>query len=144
MRYKNLYDGIDVVYYGNQRQVQYDFIVQPGASFENIRMKFDGVKELSVNESGDLILGIHDGDLVQRRPFIYQVVDGSTIQIEGEFHLIDESIVQFLVKDYDETIPLVIDPVIEYSKIYGGTGGEVAYGIEVDDSGNVYLTGVTS
>lgn len=144
VRYKNLYDGIDVVYYGNQRQVQYDFIVQPGASFENIRMKFDGVKDLRVNKSGDLILGIHDGDLVQRRPFIYQVVDGSTIQVEGEFHLVDEETVQFLVKDYDETLPLVIDPVIEYSKIFGGTGGEVAYGIEVDDSGNVYLTGVTS
>ena len=121
VRYKNLYDGIDVVYYGNQRQVQYDFIVSPGASFEKIRMKFDGVNELKVNQSGDLILGLPDGDLIQRRPFIYQVIDGSSIQIEGEFRLIDGDTVQFMVKDYDESLPLVIDPVIEYSKIFGGT-----------------------
>ncbi|MCZ6675109.1 MAG: SBBP repeat-containing protein, partial [Verrucomicrobia bacterium] len=144
VRYKNLYDGIDVVYYGNQRQVQYDFIIQPGASFETIRMKFDGVQDLSVNASGDLVLGIPEGELIQRRPIIYQEVDGRPFQIEGEFHLIDEETVQFLVKDYDEDLPLIIDPIIEYSKIFGGTGGEVSYGIQVDDTGNVYLTGVTS
>jgi hypothetical protein len=144
VRYKNLYDGIDVVYYGNQRRVQYDFIVQPGASFETIRMKFDGVQNIHVNDEGDLILGLPDGDLIQRRPYIYQTVDGSSIQVQGEFRLLDEDTVQFIVQDYDEELPLVIDPVIEYSKIFGGSGSEVAYGIEVDDSGNVYLTGVTS
>lgn len=144
VRYKNLYDGIDVVYYGNQRQVQYDFIVQPGASFENIRMKFAGVDELKVNAAGDLVLGIPDGELVQRRPYIYQEIDGSPLQVEGEFKLVDEETVQFLVKDYDESLPLIIDPIIEYSKIFGGTGAEVSYGIQVDATGNVYLTGVTS
>jgi hypothetical protein len=144
VRYTNLYDGIDVIYYGNQRQVQYDFIVQPGASFETIRMKFEGVETMEINSAGDLVLGLPDGDLIQRRPYIYQNVDGSPLQVEGKFHLIDEETVQFLVKDYDESLPLVIDPVIEYSKIFGGSGSEVAYGIKVDDTGNVYLTGVTS
>ena len=141
--YKNLYPGIDVVYYGNQEQLEYDFIVTPGADPNNIKLRFEGAKRMKVDANGDLVLQTANGQLRQHKPVIYQDVKGRRKQIAGHYVLKGEQEVAFEVAAYDRTRPLVIDPVVVYSTFLGGAFRDVVEAIAVDEEGSVYVTGTT-
>src|SRR5262245_18852330 len=117
VRYNQVYPGIDVVYYGRQDQLEYDFILAPGADPRTIRMKFDGARRVSISESGDLIVKTRTSQLVQRLPAIFQ--DGRPIR--GRYALLGRNTVGVRVDRYDPSRPLVIDPVLIYSSYLGGT-----------------------
>lgn len=143
VRYENLYPGIDLVYYGNQQQLEYDFIVQPGADPKTIQIGLQGANKLALNDRGDLILHTRGGQLVQHKPVIYQEVNGARKAIDGGYVLNEDQRVAFQVASYDKTKPPIIDPVLGYSTYLGGNGFDSATDIAVDNFSNVYIIGTT-
>lgn len=144
VKYSQVYDGIDWVYYGNQQQLEYDFVVAPGADPNTIKLRFEGAEKLTLAESGDLLLTINGQELRQHKPVLYQEQQGQRREITGCYVLYDDSVVGFAVGEYDPQQPLVIDPVLSYSSYLGGSSQDVATSIALDALGNIYLTGYTT
>jgi hypothetical protein len=143
VEFKELYAGIDLVYYGNQRQLEFDFLVHPGADHKSIRMKFKNVNHLNLDRDGNLILGVAGGKILLEKPLIYQQVEGKKRTVSGHYKLQPKNIVGFQVASHDPKIPLVIDPVLNYSTYLGGDFDDLGNGIAVDIFGNAYITGST-
>ena len=146
VRYQLLYPGIDLVYYGNQRQLEYDFVVAPGASPEAIAWRYEGAEKIQVEAGGDLIVHTAGGKVRQHRPLAYQSVNGERKQVSAAYVFRESGgrTVGFEIGDYDRTRPLIIDPVLVYSAFLGGSGLDKAWDIAVDTNGCVYLTGETA
>ena len=146
VQYKRVYPGIDLVYYGSQRNLEYDFIVDPGADPGRIVLSFRGADRLELDAHGDLVLHTAVGAIHQRRPFIYQHVDGARQEVSGRYVLKGGHRVGFQIAAYDPSRPLVIDPGLFYSTLLGGSGshGDAGSGIAVDGAGNAYVTGVAT
>ena len=143
VKYENAYPGIDVVYTGTHGQLEYDFIVAPGADPKAIQLNFEGADRVEVAADGDLILHTAAGLIRQHRPLIFQDVDGARRQIEGGYVLNDKHQIGFRVGKYDPARPLVIDPVLVYSTYLGGSSFDEGFAIAIDGSGNAYVTGST-
>jgi hypothetical protein len=140
--YRDVYPGVDLVYYGNQRWLEHDFVVAPGTDPRAIKLEFDGTDELIVDAQGDLVLLRADAAVLQlRKPFAYQD-SGSIRRTIPAAYVLDGRQVSFHIDAYDTTKPLVIDPVLNYSTRLGGD--DAGYAIAVDAAGNVYVTGETS
>jgi hypothetical protein len=142
VRYEGIYRGIDLVYYGTQGQLEYDFIVSPDADLNRIRLKLSDAGRMSVDAHGDLFLGSEG--LRFQKPRVYQEIAGEQKVVEARYRLAADSTVQFEVGDYDHKRKLVIDPVVIYSTYLGGSGGDFGEGIAVDSSGNAYVVGTTA
>jgi len=146
--YNEIYTGIDLKYYGNGKQMEYDFIVAPGADPSQIMVQYDGAKSIDVNESGQLVVETDWGEIVEHKPYVYQVVDNSRELIECEYVLIDNNVFGFyLPEGYDTEFALLIDPVLSYSTYLDGTTGgpldSYGAGIAIDASGAAYVVGYT-
>jgi hypothetical protein len=144
VRYKDLYPAIDMIYYGDQRNLKYDLIVAPGADPNVIRFGFEGVKAVRMDRRGDLILRTTGGELRQSKPVIYQETAGSRQLVEGRYRLKGKHGIGFEIGKYDTSKPLVIDPVLIYSTFLGGSGDDFGHAIAVDDFGNAYVAGETT
>jgi uncharacterized repeat protein (TIGR01451 family) len=144
VRYEQIYPGIDLVYYGNQRQLEYDFVIAPGASFKQIRLAFDGAGKLKLNRKGDLIIKSGTQAITLLRPKAYQTIDNKRREVSVRYSLKPRGEVTFKVGNYDQSQPLVIDPLLVYSTYLGGSGQDTGNGIAVDSSGNVYIAGQTT
>ncbi|MGP8251921.1 MAG: beta strand repeat-containing protein, partial [Terracidiphilus sp.] len=144
VRYQGIYSGIDLVYYGNHRELEYDFVVAPGADPRNIRLRLGGAEHVRRAANGDLLASASGGTLTLRRPAIYQIEDGRRIPARGEFALSAGHTVRFRLGRFDHSKPLVIDPALVYSTFFGGNGFDAAYAIAVDASGEAYIAGATS
>ncbi|HSS51266.1 MAG TPA: SBBP repeat-containing protein [Thermoanaerobaculia bacterium] len=145
VRYESVYPGVDLVYRGNPRQLEYDFIIAPEADPRQIRLAFQGVDAVAIGSGGELILRTARGDLVQRAPVLYQEAGQERERVEGHYVLLNESgEVGFAMGRYDRARALIIDPIIVYSTFLGGPGFDRGSSIAVDGSGNVYVTGGTS
>ena len=145
VKYENVYQGVDVVYYGNQQELEYDFIVAPGANPATIKLSFAGAQSIEIDERGDLVLRTQHGKVVQRKPFIYQETGGQKRQVAGQYVKIGSDQVGFEVGEYDNSLPLVIDPLLVYSTYLGGSGAfDIVNGLATDQAGNVYIVGDTS
>ncbi len=149
--YPNAYPGIDVVYYGNQQQLEFDFVVKPGANPSAIRLKVEGTDKLSIDGSGALVLGdaagaLGDavGGLRVALPQIYQEVNGAKRSVPGHYAIVGRNEVAFRVDLWDHTRPLVIDPTIVYSALFGGgLSTTLGQAIGLDSSGNILIAGYT-
>ena len=73
VRYRGVYPGVDLVYYGNQRQLEYDFVVAPGADPKPIQLRFDGAKSLKLDGAGNLVIAAVNGEVAFQKPVIYQL-----------------------------------------------------------------------
>ncbi|MCA9484416.1 MAG: SBBP repeat-containing protein [Nitrospina sp.] len=144
VHYEGVYPGIDLVYYGNQRKLEYDFIVKPGADPKKIELNFSGADGISIDGQGNLVLKTQVGDVVQHAPVIYQTIDGQKQHIDGRYVLTAPNRITFHVADYDKAHPLIIDPVLEYSTVIGSLGGEYAMDTVADENNNIYVTGHTN
>ena len=143
VRYEAVYPGIDLVYYGKQQQLEYDFIVAPGGDARRIKLRFAGARRLHPDARGDLLLDTKGGLIRQHRPFAYQEIDGHRREIACRYR-ISSNEVTFVVGQYDAGKPLIIDPVLSYSTYLGGALGDVGDAIAVDAAGNIYVTGRTA
>jgi hypothetical protein len=143
VKYTGVYPGIDLVYYGDQRQLEYDFVVAPGADPRPIRLQFAGAKGLRLDADGDLTVTAAHGEIAFHKPVIYQVRDGVRQPVDGQFALLAKNAIGFTLGQYDHLKPLVIDPVLSYSTYLGGSLADGAYGIVADSSGNAYVVGST-
>ncbi len=142
--YEDVYSGIDLKYYGNGKQMEYDFIVSPGADHSQISVRYEGAKSLSVNADGELVVETDWGEVIERRPVVYQVQNGTRKTIDAEYLLAGDNSFGFsLGKDYNPALPLVIDPVLSYSTYLGGSTRDEGYAIAVDSLGNAFITGLT-
>jgi hypothetical protein len=141
--YAQVYEGVDVVYYGNQRQLEYDFRVAPGADPRAVALQFEGADKVEVDASGDLLLSLGESVVRQPKPVIYQEVAGARREVEGGYVVAEGGRVGFSVGEYDPQLPLVIDPTIVYSTYLGGSGGDQGLHIALDSSANAYVSGFT-
>ena len=145
VRYREVYPGIDLVYYGNQRQLEYDFVVAPGADPNRIMLGFKGADKVEIDAEDSLVLHATGGDIRQHKPVIYQDIDGVRREIAGGYVRKGANRVGFQLPAYDTTRPLVIDPIVlSYSTYLGGSGDDSGGGIAVDADGNAYVAGRTS
>ena len=141
--YTDVYPGIDMVYYGNQRQLEYDFVVGPGANPKLIRFRVEGADRIRLDKAGSLVLTLPQGEVQLRKPLIYQLDEqGGRREVKGAY-VINGSEIRFAVQDFDSAKPLVIDPVISYATFLGGGANDSATSIAVDSQGNAYVTGRT-
>ena len=137
---EGVYPGVDLVYYGNQGQLEYDFVVAPSMDPKAIRLKFRGAGELRVDRKGDLLLGSGIKEVRFEKPMVYQELAGKKKPVEGSYLLASADQIGFRLGDYDHSQPLVIDPVLSYSTYLGGDAAE-GYAIAVDTAGDAYVTG---
>lgn len=146
-RYQQVYPGIDLLFYGNEQQLESDFVVAPGSNPNQIRLQFEGGRGLRVSSQGDLILKTSSGEVRLLRPHVYQDIAGSRRDVSGHYLLHGAREVSFFVGKYDHALPLVIDPVLVYSTALNGAnfavGNGGGHGIAVDAAGNAYVTGHT-
>ncbi|OQZ05012.1 MAG: hypothetical protein B6D34_00225 [Candidatus Brocadia sp. UTAMX1] len=203
--YRELYKGIDMKFYGNNRQMEYDIIVKPGASPSRVQLSYVGVEDVRIHDNGDMeiVLGspLKEGSqrksgskrqppespfvkgeagvsgesrersertILQKKPYVYQIIDGKKVEIEGKFRVLSAGhgdknrksgansgwnptknqassfLYGFTVASYDKRYPLVIDPTLVYSTYLGGNGDDRGIGIAVDSAGNAYVTGGTN
>jgi hypothetical protein len=144
VKYAAVYPSVDLVFYGTPRALEYDFVLAPGADPGAITLDFAGVDRLALEPQGDLLLHTAGEVIRQRKPTIYQEVDGVRQTIAGGYVLKNHGQVGFQVAAYDASRPLVIDPVLSYSTYLGGLGSDFANDITVDSAGNTYVTGETA
>ncbi|MEB2308806.1 MAG: SBBP repeat-containing protein [Candidatus Brocadiaceae bacterium] len=202
--YRELYKGIDMKFYGNNRQMEYDIIVKPGASPSRVQLSYEGVEDVRIHDNGDMeiVLGtsLKEGaqrksgskrqppespfvkgeagvsgesherserTIIQKKPYIYQIIDGKKVEIEGKFRVLSAGhgdknrksgansgwsrtrnrassfLYGFTVASYDKRYPLVIDPTLVYSTYLGGSNDDFGKSIAVDSAGNAYVSGST-
>jgi hypothetical protein len=160
VRYQEVYPGVDLVYYGNQRQLEYDFVVAPGTDPKAItldmgtglvppRKGHPETAPLRIDANGDLLVRLNGGDVRFHKPVVYQPAFAAGFPtpgkkfVDGRYRLNGGNRISFEIASYDRARPLVIDPVLTYSSLLGGSGYNDGYGIAVDGSGNAYVTGQT-
>jgi hypothetical protein len=159
VRYRDVYDGIDLLYYGSGGELEYDFLVAPGAEPARIRLRFPGAESVAVDARGELVLRMAGAEVRQRPPVAYQERDGARQAVEARYVLLDgaetaapsqrsalsaQPSVGVALGAYDHGRPLVIDPVLVYSTYLGGSALDEVFGIALDSAGNAYVAGVTA
>jgi len=143
VRYRDIYPGIDLVFYGNGKSLEYDFVIAPGANLEEIRLRFGGTASLRLAGEGDLVVEFGEGEIRHRAPHIYQELEGERAEVSGRFEIREGGLVGFAVDSYDPAKKLTIDPVLVHSSYFGGSRGEVPGAVAVDSDGSVYVVGST-
>jgi len=148
---EDVYPGIDVLYYGMQRQLEFDFVLAPGADPNAIELSFEGQDKVSVDADGDLLLSANGGEVRFKKPLLYQPLTDHGSQttkriLDGRYVLKGENRVAFHLAKYDASKPVIIDPVLSYASYLGGSGDENGSGtsIAVDAFGNAYVAGTTA
>jgi hypothetical protein len=145
LRVASVYDGIDLVLYGRGRDLEYDFVVAPGADPKQIRVSFEGAKSMHIdNKTGDLVVTTATGsELRHVRPNVYQQVGSQRVEVAGEYKMMGDGQAGFSLAQYDPRRALVIDPTVAFTTFLMGSADDDATGIAVDAAGNSYVTGHT-
>lgn len=146
VRYRDIYPGVDIVYYGNRQQLEYDLVVNPGADPHAIQLAFDGIQSMRITAEGDLLLTVPGGDIRQHKPVIYQESDGIRQPVEGHYVRKGNRTVAFELAKYDANRRLIVDPRLTYSTFLGSISRshrDQGNAIAVDSAGNAYVTGWT-
>lgn len=149
IRYENLYPGIDLVGYGSEGLLEYDFVVSPQADPARIVLELAGASRVELDPVGNLHIETPHGTLIQHRPTLYQCVSDRRQEISGRYRVraltaSDTFRVTFDLDSYDTRLPLVIDPVVKYATFLGGDGDNAARAVAIDSDGNCYVAGTTS
>jgi hypothetical protein len=146
VNYQNVYPGVNLAFRGEKRQLEFDFIVTPGASPKPIMLHFKGAKKIKTDNSGNLLLASSAGGLMLHKPFAYQRQNGMQQRVDAQFVLKAGNRVSFELGKYDHTRELVIDPSVAvlYATYLGGSGEDDGFAIAVDGSGDAYVTGQTA
>jgi len=143
VRYREIYPGVDLLFYGREQRLEYDFIVAPGADPNVIALNIAGARNLQIDSRGDVVMNVAGGKVALQKPVIYQEVNGERREIAGNYSIASDHHLRFSVAGYDHTQPLTIDPILDYSTFLGGTTDDLAFGLALDAAGNAYLAGQT-
>ena len=143
VKYEGVYSGIDLLYHGNPQQLEYDFVVAPGADPRRIQLDVLGAKRISRGQNGDLVFHLRQGEVRWHKPVVYQEKGHTRQEIGVQYAIAGANRVGFEFAKYDARRPLYIDPLL-YSTYLGGSGADNGSGIAVDSAGNAYVTGATS
>ena len=141
VRYRGLYPGIDVVFYGNEGKLEYDILVAPGARVSAVLFSIAGIASERLDNDGNLVLTTSAGRVMWQKPVVYQIAGTGRKAIPGRLVLRGRRRIGFAVGSYDHNLPLIIDPTLNYATFLGGSGNEAARAISVDGQGNVYIAG---
>ncbi len=142
VRLANAYLGVDLLYYGNQKQVEHDFIVSPGTDPSQIRMEFSGAASQTIARSGALELKTQSGATVAlEKPVAYQTLaSGARHTVTADYAMLSDNTVSFRLGAYDHSRSLVIDPVvITYSTYFGGSNQDSVVDLKLDAAGDIYV-----
>jgi hypothetical protein len=143
VEYAGVYPGVNMVYYGKGSDLEYDFIVAPGADPAAISLNMNGADGLEIEADGDLLVHTAAGALVQQKPMVYQESAEGRQEIASRY-TVNGTRVGFALGDYDASRPLVIDPVVYgYSTYMGGDAADQGFGIAVSHTGSAFITGRT-
>ena len=137
--FHSVYPGIDLVYYGNQQRLEYDFLISPGASVGQIQFKMRGANRTRLTEASDIVVDSEAGSLQLRLPSVYQVINGAKKLVSCRFVLRADNVITFRIGQYDQARALVIDPVLSYASLISSSSLELPKGIGVDSVGNAYV-----
>lgn len=143
LRARSVYRGIDLVYYANQSDLEYDFVLAPGADPKAIRMRFDGTSAMHVNPDGDLVLAAGGREFTERHPTVYQEKGGERRRVDARYAIAADRTVSFVLAPYDSRLEVVIDPILGYATLLGGKQDDHVLAIAVDRSGAAYVAGYT-
>ena len=141
--YEDVYPGINLVFYGNQGHLEYDFKVAPGSDPARAEVEFEGARNLALR-NGNLVIENEDGDVQLDAPRVYQEIDGRQQTVEGKFVLRGANRAGFAIGSYDRSRELIIDPIVNFSTYFGGSLDERGTTVAVDGSFNIYITGSTT
>ncbi len=137
------YPGVDIVYYGAGKRLEYDFRVSPGANPGRILMRYRGADRIRIDEKGDLVIATPAGEIVQRRPLAWQQTADGRRQVSVRYVRSTAREIGLSLGTYAPGLPLVIDPVVEYATYLGGVGEESVAGVGFDAAGNTIVAGST-
>ncbi|MHB8969784.1 MAG: NF038129 family PEP-CTERM protein [Pirellulaceae bacterium] len=143
VRYDEVYDGIDLEFYGRGGDIEFDWIVAPHVDPAQITMVYAGMDSLSIDAGGNLVLSVGSQQLVQHAPIVYQVSAGQQREVTGSYRLDETGAVRLALGAYDPNLPLVIDPILGYSTYLGGSSNDTAGDVATDAEGNTYVIGTT-
>lgn len=138
VKYTGVYPGVDLVYYGNQQQLEYDFVVAPNADPKQVKLRFAGATRLILEADGNLSVIAANGRIAFHKPVVYQERNGGRETVDGRFTLLAADTIGFVLGAYDKDRKVTIDPVLVYST-YVGPGN--SFGIAVDAAGSAYVGG---
>jgi len=145
VRYKDVYPGVDLVYYGNDGSLEYDLLVSPSAHIQSIRLGLQGAGKIKLDREGNLILHVGPEVVTFRKPIIYQPQEaGNRDLVEGRYVLSARNEIRFQIGPHDPSRPLIIDPQLTYSSYLGGSATDEAHKVAVDSSGTAYVAGYSS
>ncbi len=143
VKYEHIYPGVDLLFHGRGRELEYDILVNAGADTSKVRFVLEGFTRVGVTEDGSLVLTTPDGVLMQGKPLVYEEHNNDRRRIEGRYVLLGGSKVGFAIGEHRKRERLIIDPVLSYATYLGGAGDDAATAITVDRDGNTYITGYT-
>jgi Abnormal spindle-like microcephaly-assoc'd, ASPM-SPD-2-Hydin/Beta-propeller repeat len=141
VKYAGVYPGIDLIFYGKENSLEYDFIVGQGADPATIALKVTGASKMRIDSRGDVLVSVPSGEVRLQKPLIYQQVNGKRHEVAGNYTIAANHRLTFSVASYDRNQPLVLDPVLDYSTYVGGTADDDAEGIAVDSNGDAFIAG---
>jgi uncharacterized protein (TIGR03437 family) len=139
--YRGVYPGVDLVYYGDHGNLEYDFRVAPGGDPTQIHIAYEGATGVALDQSGNVVLSTAAGEIRQRSPHVYQETAGSRKTVRANYRLEGRNTLGLALGKYDPQLPLVIDPVLEYATYFGGGGPDTANAVKTDSTGSVYIAG---
>lgn len=152
VRYREVYPGTDLVYYGHEGRLEYDFVLAPGADPSLVALDFQGADRVELDEQGDLIAWVAGRPVCWQKPVVYQEIEGKRHEIAATYRFQRGSVtcqpeashqIGFALAAFDRSRPLVIDPVLIYATYLGGSGSDYGSGIATDSHGNAYVVGGT-
>lgn len=144
VRYRDTLPGVDLVYHGDGRKLEYDPVVAPGAQPSTLAIEYRGAKSVAVNAAGELEIRIADRTLVQHKPIAYQELAGERRAVAASFRRVSTTSAGFSIGDYDRSQPLVIDPVIVFASYFGGSDSDQITAAAVGPENSVVIAGFTS